>query len=293
MTERVDSVGPLVHLRTLPPFRDLSPSQIGLLTAEASEVGLEAGGWLVPPGEAPSGIYMLLDGYLRARGPDGDSVLEPWSLVGYPEVLDPSLVSSGVQAETDIVALRLETDDLRNLCERHFAILAALLSNMAGEVALHPGARVRALAGAGDVRPLPFGGVLDRVGRMIALQRAPVLPRESMDALAELAGRVDVVELGEGDALWRQRDAAEAFFVVASGSLLLHRHRNEEHVVSVGSAPGFIETMGGHTYSWAAEAVEDSRLLRVGVDPFMDVAEDHFELGYAVLGRMARWLLER
>lgn len=292
MTTRIDAVGPLVHLRTLPPFRNLSPSQIGLLTAEASEVGLAAGGWLVPPGEPASGIYMLLDGYLRVRGRDKDRVLEPWSLVGYPDVLDPDLASPGVRAETDVVALRLETDDLRNLCERHFAILAALMANMASEIATNRAASVRALAGAGDVGPLPFDGALDRLGRMVALQRSPVLPRESMDALAELAGRVERVELETGEALWSPDASAEGFFVVCTGSLVLRRAGEEELRAGVGSAPGFAETLSGQPYGWTAEAAETTTLLRVGIDPFMDVAEDHFELGYAVLGRMARWVLE-
>lgn len=293
MTSRLDAVGPLVHLRTLPPFRTLSPSQIGLLTAEASEVGLTAGGWLVSPGEPSPGIFMLLDGYVRVRPGDMDRVLEPWSLIGYPDVLDPDRVSPGIRAETDIVALRLETDDLRNLCERHFAILAALLSNMAAEVATHPSACRRALAAAGDVGPLPFEGTLDRMGRMVALQRAPVLPRGSMDALAELAGRVEVVEVDEGDATpWTAGEHAESFFVVGSGGLALRSGSGEEMRVGAGSAPGFAETLASRPYGWTGEAVEETKLLRVGIDAFMDVAEDHFELGYAVLGRMAGWLLE-
>lgn len=290
MTSRSDSVGPLVHLRTLAPFRTLSPSQIGLLTAEASEVGLDEGGWLIPPGEAPTGIYMLLDGYLRIRDGHEDRVLEPWSLVGYPDVLDPDHRSPGVRAETDIVALRLETDDLRNLCERHFAILAALLSNMASEVTTRPPARVAALAGAGDVGPLPHDGALDRIGRMIALQRSPVLPRESMDAIAELAGRVETVLLEPGDTLWTEGALAEQFYVVCSGAVMLDGWRADELRAGVGSAPGFAETLSGRPYTGSVRAAEATALLRVGIDPFMDVAEDHFELGYAVLGRMAAWL---
>ena len=232
---------------------------------------------------------MLLDGYVRIRGSEEDRLLEPWSLIGYPDVLVPDRVSPGIRAESDIVALRLETDDLRNLCERHFAILAALLTNMASEVFAHPSARHAALAAAGDVGPLPFGGPLDRVGRMIALQRSPVLPRGSMDAIAELAGRVERVDLEPGDALWAQGAGAGAFYVVCSGSMGVG---GTEDAVTLGpgSAPGLVEMLSGRPYSRPPVALEEARLLRVGIDPFMDVAEDHFELGYAVLGRMARWL---
>lgn len=291
MSGRIDAVGPLVHLRTLPPFRTLSPAQIGVLTSEASEIGLSAGGWLVAPGSVPPGIFMLLDGFVRIRGPEQDRVLEPWSLIGYPDVLDPERVSPGILAETDIVALRLETDDLRNVCERNFAILAALLSTMATEIAGHPAARRAALVGAGDLGPLPFGGQLDRVGRMIALQRAPVLPRESMDAIAELAGRVHRVDLQPGDPLWQQGRAAEAFFVVCRGSLAVGVGEDSPQVLGIGSAPGFIETLSGRPYARTPVAEVATTSLRIGLDPFMDVAEDHFELGYSVLGRMARWLM--
>lgn len=291
MTVRVDAVGPLVHLRTLPPFRTLSPTQIGLLISEASEIGLPAGGWLIAPGETPPGIFMLLDGYVRVRESEEDRLLEPWSLIGYPDVLVPDRVSPGIRAETDIVVLRLETDDLRNLCERHFAILSALLTNMASEVFANPSARQAALAAARDVGPLPFGGMLDRVGRMIALQRSPVLPRESMDAIAELAGRVERVDLEPGDALWAQGAGAEAFYVVCSGSISMGLGGGEDAAtLGPGSAPGLVEMLSGRPYSRPPVAIEEARLLRIGIDPFMDVAEDHFELGYAVLGRMARWL---
>lgn len=285
-----DAVGPLIHLRTLSPFRQLTPAQVGLLTQEAEEVAHVAGSWLVPPGEAPTGILMLLDGYARALREEEDQIFEPWSLLGYPDVLVPGKTGRGIRAETDILALRLGTDELRDLCERHFAVLAALLSNMAEEVLARPPAKRAAMAGAGDVAPLPFDESLDRVGRMVALQRSPVLPRESMDALAELSGRVDRVDLAPGEALWSSTALAEGFFVVCRGGVHLSAADGSQLQAGVGSAPGFAETLSGHPYGVEAEAAEDTTLLRVGIDPFMDVAEDHFELGYAILGKMARWL---
>ncbi|MDX1494623.1 MAG: cyclic nucleotide-binding domain-containing protein [Longimicrobiales bacterium] len=290
MSGRPDAVGPLIHLRTLSPFHHLSPAQVSLLTQEAEEVAHAAGSWLVPPGEAPSGIYMLLDGYARVVREEEDRIFEPWSLLGYPDVLIPGKTGRGIRAETDVFALRLGTDDLRDLCERHFAILATLLSNMADEVLARPSARSAALVGAGDVGPLPFGESLDRVGRMVALQRAPVLPQESMDALAELSGRVDRVDLAPGEALWSPTAAADGFFVVCTGAVDLGEDDGSSVRAGLGSAPGFLETLCGQPYRTTAEAAEDATLLRVGIDPFMDVAEDHFELGYAILGRMARWL---
>lgn len=283
-------MGPLIHLRTLSPFRHLSPAQVGLLTHEADEVAHAAGSWLVPPGEAPSGIFMLLDGYARAPADEGDEIFEPWSLLGYPDVLVPGKTGPGIRAETDVLALRLGTDELRDLCERHFAILAALLSNMAEEVISRPDAREAALAGARDVASSSVAAHLDRVGRMVALHRSPVLPRESMDALAELSGRVDRVDLSAGDAPWSATEQAEGFFVVCWGSLDVGGEDGTSLRAGVGSAPGLVETLSGRPYGMRGEALEDTTLLRVGIDPFMDVAEDHFELGYGILGTMARWL---
>lgn len=278
------SVGPLIHLRTLEPFRTLSPAQLTLLTHEAEEVGFAADSWLVPPDDSIDAMFMVIDGFVRLVEDGKSRTLGPWSLVGYPEVLVRDTAELGIRAETDVVALRLETDALRELCERNFGILSALLDDMGDRLAADVGRLERSISAAGAPIQGPYQGPLDRVGRMVALQRARLLPRESMDALAELADRVDRIELGAGDPLHERDAPATEFHVVCTGALELRAPGRPPLSVGVGATPGLPETLGSVGYVHEVVASRDSTVLRVALDPFMDVLEDHFELGYSILG---------
>jgi len=280
-------VGPLIHLRTLEPFRTLSPAQLTLLTLEAEEVGFTADSWLVRPDDTIDSMFMVVDGFVRLVAGGRSRTVGPWSLVGYPELLLRDSAGLGIHAETDVVAIRLETDALRELCERNFGILSALLGDMGDRLAAHVDRLERSISAEGAPIRGPYQGPLDRVGRMVALQRARLLPSESMDALAELADRVDSIELLAGDRLHEMGATATDFHVVCAGAVELRAPGRPVLLLGAGATPGLPETLGSVGYVHEVVASGDGTVLRVALDPFMDVLEDHFELGYSILGLLA------
>lgn len=276
-------VGPLIHLRTLPAFAGLTPAQLRDLAYEVEEVVLQRGSMLIQRGESADAMYLIVDGKVAA----GSETVGPGGAVGFLDMLAPGPTTTGARAESDVVALRLETDALREVCEQNFWVLGALLSYVAGQISLDREALGRAISGAPGTTASE-AGALDRVGRILALNRTSAFSSESMDALAELAGHVDVVRVAAGRGLWEPGEVAGEFFVICSGTVRSVADAGGEPVeLGPGSVPGLVETLAQERPAYEMKAVEGAVLLRVGVDPFMDVIEDHFEMAFGLLGWLA------
>ncbi|MDH3284155.1 MAG: cyclic nucleotide-binding domain-containing protein [Acidobacteriota bacterium] len=289
MSTRPLYVGPFLHLRTLPPFAGLSPAQLRELAYEAQEVMLPRGTALVEQGEPCGAMYLIVDGFVDV---EQDEPVGPGGVVGFLDVLtsDPGL--AGAVASTDVVALRVESDALRDVCEQSFAVLGAILMHVADLVADDREAQLRSIAGRGAAE-LPAGTPLDRVGRITAFHRAPAFPTRHMDALAELAGHVVERHLAPGESLWEVGEEALAFYLITSGAVDLTDPRTGATVqFGAGAAPGLVETLAGRQRSYLAVGARPVVMLRVDVEPFMDVIEDHFEMAFGLLGWLARNLIE-
>jgi len=281
-------VGPFLHLRTVPAFESLTNAQLRDLAYEAHEVLMPRGTQLQRRGEQSESMYLVVDGLVDA----GHSTIGPGGVVGFLDALASTPMVSAAHAETDVVAFRLETDALREVCEQNFAVLGALLRHVADRALDERHALMRSIVGR-STRGLTADRPLDRVGRIIALHRSPAFPSDSMDALAELAGHLDEVRVEAGHALWRPGAPADGFFLICSGEVHLGGGpwRVGDHL-GPGAVPGIVATLAGRSYQYEAIASEPSLLLHVRAESFMDVMEDHFEMAYELLGRLARYVLE-
>jgi len=282
-------LGPLLHLRTLPAFADLSPRQLRDLAYESEEVVLDREAVLIRAGETAPAMYLVVDGFVAIG--EGAEVTGPGGVVGFLETLASSPARSPAVAETEVVALRIELDALRDVCEQNFPVLAALLRYVATRVAEDPRALSRAVSGApGTPRA---SGALDRVERILVLQRAPALAGVHMDALAELAGQAPAIEVDAEEALWEIGGSATTFVVVGSGSVRLELGAGAYAVdLGPGAVPGLVELLAERAHAYRATALEPSVLLRVDSEPFLDVLEDHFELAFDLLSFLTRRLIE-
>lgn len=281
-------VGPLLHLRTLPALAELTPRQLYDLAYECEEVVVERGAELVRAGDTPDAMYLIVDGFASA-GADR-VVVGPGGVVGFFEVLAARAADSGAVATTEIVALRIEGDALRDVCEMNFPLLSALLTYVTGRVADDPEALGRVMSGrVGAALSAPGTG---RVGRILALQRAPALRGRHVDALAELAGAGPAVVVPAGDDLPVGTIPADRLFVVASGAVSVgERSEGADMVLGAGATLGLVEVLSGRACDWSAVAVEDSVLLQLEAGQFLDVIEDHFEMAFDLLSWLTRQLI--
>lgn len=281
-------VGPFLHLRTLPAFEDLTNAQLRDLAYEAQEVLVPRGSHLIRRGELGVAMYLIVDGFVDTGQ---QSVVGPGGVVGFLDAMAPSPAPVGATADTDVVAFRLETDALREVCEQNFAVLGALLRYVADRALDDRHALMRSIVGR-STQALSVDRSLDRVARMVALYRSPAFPSRNMDALAELAGHLEEVRMEPGDELWRPGDE-DGFYLVCSGGIRLGGGPwRAGDQLGPGAVPGIVATLAGRPYEYEAVASEPSLLLHVRPEPFMDVIEDHFEMAFEMLGRMARNLLE-
>lgn len=292
MASRSLFVGPLLHLRTLPAFEALSPLHLTLLAQEVEEVVVERGMVLLDPDQPAQDLHVVVDGLVDLRRGSVQGSVGPGEAVGFMELLAQGPSGTEARAQVDTVALRLDGDALREVCERHFALLDALMANVARRVTESPEALRGAVQGDPSAWSHDLRRPLDRVGRMLALYRSPVFPSTSMDALSELAGHLEEVEMRAGDPLWRVGDPADSFFIVCSGTVqYLSRAGGWSVDVGRGGVPGLPGTMARTHRSVEAEAVDTVVALRMGIEPFLDILEDHFEMAYELLGRLAGCVL--
>ena len=280
---------PTVHLRSSSVFEALRSTDLDELGHEAQQVVIPGGRSLVRRGERAEAIHVVLDGLVEI-GPD--LVVGPGGAVGLLEVLAGVPAPVGAVAATDVIALRIDADALRRACESTFPVLSALLAHVADRVLDERHPLLRSIVGRG-ARPMPPDRPLDRVGRIVALHRSPVFPSSSMDALAELAALLEERRLERGDSLWQAGQVPFGFYLIAHGDVHLGGGpwRAGDHL-GPGSAPGLMATLSGRPYEYEAMASEPSVLLHVRAEPFMDVLEDHFEMAFEMLGRIARNLLD-
>lgn len=280
---------PTVHLRSFSAFEALSNEDLEGLAEAAQEVVIPRGRALLRRGQPAEALHLILDGLVEVGE---DSVVGAGGVVGFLEALTGVPSALQAVAETDSIVLRIEAEALRRACQESFPVLAGLLGDVADRVLNERHPLMRSIVGR-SARGMQQDGPLDRVGRMVALWRSPVFPSDSMDALAELAGHLEEWRLQRGDALWQVGEPAFGFYVVASGDVHLGGGpwRAGDHL-GPGSVPGLVATLAGRRYEYEAIASEPSVLLHVRAEPFMDVLEDHFEMAFEMLQRMARNLLD-
>jgi CRP/FNR family transcriptional activator FtrB len=110
--------------------------------------------------------------------------------------------------------------------------------------------------------------------------------------LANLAREAAIERYEPGDILFRQDDAAERFFVVLEGRVVLYLDRESDSfdvARIVGPGETFAEACicGLGSYAVTAEALAPTTVIAVRREPLRALLEQRFDLVLAVLGEMS------
>lgn len=287
MSDRHSLVGMVIQLGALPPFRSLSHRRLAALAYEGEVVMFERDAWVLRSDEAVTSLHVVLEGHLVDLSRPPAMLLGPGALVGFPDLFVAGPTGAAVRTEGEAVTFRIETDAIRDLCERDFISTATLLGHLADRVAADPVSAAAASetggSKTGGSASAPIPTRLDRVGRMIALARAAPFGREHMDALAELAGQVDVERLRPGDVLHDGSGPPDRYRVIVEGAVSLVHPDRQERRLAPGATPGLVEALASRAPDHTAQAAEETTVLTVPMDPFLDVLEDHFELAFTLI----------
>jgi CRP/FNR family transcriptional regulator len=138
--------------------------------------------------------------------------------------------------------------------------------------------------------------MLTIIEKVIFLQNVEVFAAIHTEQLSHLAAIAEEAAFSKGEVIYKHEDPSDALYIVLDGAVRLHR--GEEDIAAVASKDAF--------GTWAlfddtprvttATAVEDTRVLRIYREDFLDILSDHAQIMEGVLktlvGRL-RGLLER
>ena len=125
------------ELRAVPLFAGVSPAGLERLAATGAEVSCEPGQVLVVPGDAGSGMYVVLDGTVRVEMRGGLHVeLGKGNFFGEAALLAPSAVRGArVRAATAARCLSIPRDDFLVLVESEPSLALEMLRELARRMA--------------------------------------------------------------------------------------------------------------------------------------------------------------
>ncbi len=128
------------------------------------------------------------------------------------------------------------------------------------------------------------------IEKVILLQDVDVFAEVPTENLAVLAAIADEVSLLEGDVLYRERDPADALYLVLDGRVDLTRGERVISEAGPGEAFGTWALFDEEPRLVSAVAAADATLLRIDRDDFIDLMADHVRIAQGVIKAVARRL---
>lgn len=125
--------------------------------------------------------------------------------------------------------------------------------------------------------------MLTTVEKVMLLREVDIFSQVSTEQLAYLAAILEENLCAAGAPLYQQQDPADAMYLVASGGVRLHREQLEITVAGPGEAFGTWALFDEEPRLSAATAAEDSLLLRLDKEDFIDLLADNVEITQGVL----------
>lgn len=283
-----------LHLRSLDLFADLGGHELALFAALMREQWLRRGDVLHAPGRRVPSIFLLVEGRVRLEQEGSVRTIEAPGGVGLVELLAQIETPTRAVAETNALALVIDSGVFLEALEETFALFLHLRSAL--------GRAVRDLwraqrLGEGQVEgfaalpAVPEGG-LDLVQQLLRLHRVPSLRRFGAGVLAALLRDQGEMRLEGGETLWTEEDRAEFFLLVVSGELSCSMaEAGEVFTAGPGTVLGMGAAFGGTAHFFGAVAKSPVVAIRVEVAALLDAAEDHFHVALEILAHSARTLL--
>jgi CRP-like cAMP-binding protein len=138
--------------------------------------------------------------------------------------------------------------------------------------------------------------MLTVIEKVIFLQNVDLFSQVPTEQLAYLAAVVEETTASKGEILYRESDPPDAMYLVVEGSIRLHRGDQEITVAERKDAFGTWALFDEEPRVVTATALEESRLLRIGKEEFIDMLADHVQITQGIIKTIAgklRGLIDR
>ena len=125
--------------------------------------------------------------------------------------------------------------------------------------------------------------MLSIIEKVILLQNIDVFSEVPTEQLASLAAIAEEVEFIKGDIIYKEHDPSDALYLALEGKVHLHRGDQEISVAEKEEAFGTWALFDEEPRVVTATVVEDSRLLSVDREDFIDLLADHVQIAQGVI----------
>ena len=125
--------------------------------------------------------------------------------------------------------------------------------------------------------------MLTTIEKVIALQDVDIFSQVSTEELSYLAAIASEETHAAGALIYREQDPADAMYQVVTGQVRLHRGDLEITVAGPGEPFGTWSLFDDEPRVTAATALEESRVLRLDKEDFIDLLADNVEITQGVL----------
>ena len=125
--------------------------------------------------------------------------------------------------------------------------------------------------------------MLTTIEKVIALQEVDIFTHVSTEQLALLAAIATEREHASGDVVYEAKDPADSMYLVVGGKVRLHVNGMDITTAGPGETFGTWSLFDDEPRVSAATAAEDSTLVRLDKEDFIDLLADNVEITQGVM----------
>lgn len=292
--DRTSRVERVLALRAFPGLADVDAKNLALVAELIEERRFSKGETVVAPGEPVRAMHFIRDGTVAIMR---NGV--PARHYGAGDVVGGLAALSGLErgqhivATTDARTLEIARDAYADVLEESFPILLSTLRGIMRSVLtarrnLPVDAGFRAPVGEA-MRPPPTFSLVERV---LFLRKLLAYGRARVEALAELARDMTVLQAEAGVEFWKPGDPSSYTLLVWSGIIRCETDRGQVFRLGPDSGVGGVDSIAGQPRWYRAVAETDVVGFRGDTEALIDVIEDHPDMGLDMIQSAARVLLE-
>ena len=129
------------------------------------------------------------------------------------------------------------------------------------------------------------------------LQKIVILESLSDSMLGKLAPAIELINAREQETVFEEGTAADRFYMLKSGKILLEKQISDKVTVSLGAIkPGYSfgwSAIFGEPYSFLAVSAEESEIFTIEAKTIVSLLENDHTMGYKVMGSLTRMMRNR
>jgi CRP/FNR family cyclic AMP-dependent transcriptional regulator len=130
--------------------------------------------------------------------------------------------------------------------------------------------------------------MLTTIEKVIFLQEISIFEFTSTEDLAHIAAITDEIQVKSKSNIFKEGDISDAMYMVIEGAVRLHRDEEEVTVAKNKDVFGTWSLFDDEPRIATATTLEDSLLLRIAKEDFVDLLSDHIRITQSVFKALVK-----